>query len=115
MSRAFRSVFEADLSDTYLNQWSEFAEWREFSLVSQSKTYNIKVILVVWNSDMLKQLNPVIMYGQLLVGDASFLTWKRDWPQRPRRNQVIWTPRDIPWTVMSCQEIQQVCYRVTLQ
>lgn len=115
MSKAFREVFQQDIRDTFLSEETELTTWREFSLIAQPKMYNVKRLLVVWNHDVLQRLSPVILYGQLLVADVVFLTRKTDWPIRPRRQQVIWSPRDTPWNVMFCQEILENAYRIGLQ
>ena len=115
MSRDFRAVFQADVADTFLGMYSEFTTWREFSFQAQARSYSIKRLLVVWNADVIKHMLPAVLYGQLSEGDVSFLTRCQDWPSRPRRNQVIWTPRDTPWNITRCHEIYQTCYRIVLQ
>jgi hypothetical protein len=138
VSRAFDSVFREDVEDTFLgpdcpclpvdpalpwtpcNPWTdpeycEFASCREFSFKNSDGTYLIQQILVIWNHDILRALPTTVLYGQLLVGDVLLLVKKHDWPQRPRRGQVVWTPRDTPWTILNCQEILRTLYRISLE
>lgn len=122
MSKTFNSVFKWDVEDTFLGVdrgWEqedcEFATRREFAFKDQSGTYRIREMLVIWNHDVLHNLPTTILYGQLLVGDVLVLTKMRDWPQRPRRGQTLWSPRDTPWTVLNCQEILRTVYRISLQ
>jgi hypothetical protein len=123
VSKVFNSVFREDVEDTYLgcdhgDRWwgdGEFATRREFAFKDQGGTYRIREMLCIWNEDVLRALPTVVMYGQLLVGDALLLVKMRDWPQRPRRGQVVWTPRDTPWTILKCQEIMRTVYRMSLE
>lgn len=115
MSKLFREVFSRDVDDTFLNQYAEFTTWREFAFVAQAKSYNIKRLLVIWNQDVLRSLSAPVLYGQLMLGDILLLTRRQDWPQRPRRGQIIWSPRDTAWNILNCQEILHTLYRVSLQ
>lgn len=115
MSKQFTDVIERDAQDTVLSEDSEFTEWREFSFTSQIGIYDVKKLLVIWNQDILKKMSPVVMYGQLFVGDVLILTWANDWPMRPRRGQIFWSPKDTPWKVMVCQEIRGILYRISIQ
>ena len=121
MSKLFDSVFREDVEDTFLGSdyrwWTdcEFATRREFAFKDQGNTYRIYEMLCIWNHDILRALPTTVMYGQLLVGDALLLVKIRDWPQRPRRGQIIWTPRDTPWTILNCTEILQTVYRISLE
>lgn len=122
MSKTFNSVFKSDVEDTFLGtdcgDWAEdceFATRREFAFKDQGGTYRIREMIVIWNRDVLRALPTSILYGQLLVGDVLVLTKIRDWPQRPRRGQTIWSPRDVPWEVLNCQEILRTVYRISLQ
>lgn len=122
MSKEFNHVFRWDVEDTFLGAdygyWKEdceFAERREFAFKDQGQTYRIREMLVIWNHDVLRSLPTTILYGQLLVGDVLLLTKIRDWPQRPRRGQVIWSPRDTPWQILNCQEILRTVFRISLE
>jgi hypothetical protein len=122
MSREFDSVFRMDVEDTFLGidtgpcrEEHEFATRREFAFKEQQGTYRIREMLCIWNEDVLRALPTTVMYGQLLVGDVLLLVKKRDWPQRPRRGQVVWTPRDTAWTILKCQEILTTLYRISLE
>lgn len=121
MSKAFDSAFREDVEDTFLGidrqpwQDCEFATRREFAFKDQGNTYRIREMLCIWNEDVLRNLPTTVMYGSLLVGDVLLLVKKRDWPQRPRRGQIIWTPRDTPWTILKCQEILTTLYRISLE
>jgi hypothetical protein len=123
VSKLFDKVFCQDVEDTFLGEdygdrwWGdgEFATRREFAFKDQGNTYRIREMLCVWNEDVMRALPTVVMYGQLLVGDALLLVKIRDWPQRPRRGQIIWTPRDTPWQILKSQEILQTVYRISLE
>jgi hypothetical protein len=122
VSKEFDSVFRIDVEDTFLGidtgpcrEEHEFATHREFAFKDQLGTYRIREMLCIWNHDILRALPTTVMYGQLLVGDVLLLVKKRDWPQRPRRGQIIWTPRDTPWTILNCQEILTTLYRISLE
>jgi hypothetical protein len=112
---AFREAFDDDVRDTYMDDDSEFVSWRDFAFKSQSNTYTVRRLKVIWNHDVLKHMSASVMYGQLMVGDVLLLTKIVDWDQRPRRGQIIWTPRDTPWTILNCQEIFRTLYRISLQ
>lgn len=121
MSREFDSVFKLDVEDTFLGvdtglfrEEHEFATRREFAFRDQAG-YRIREMLCIWNHDVLRALPTSVMYGSLLVGDVLLLVKKRDWPQRPRRGQVIWTPRDTPWSILNSQEILTTLYRISLE
>lgn len=122
MSKEFDSVFHVDVEDTFLGvdtglfrEDCEFATRREFAFKDQGNTYRIREMLCIWNEDVLRALPTAVLYGSLLVGDALLLVKKRDWPQRPRRGQVIWTPRDTPWQILKCQEILTTLYKISLE
>jgi len=122
VSREFNDVFRQDVEDTFLGVdcgWQmedcEFATRREFAFKDQGGTYRIREMLVIWNHDVLRALPTTILYGQLLVGDVLVLSKMKDWPQRPRRGQTIWTPRDVPWEILNCQEILRWVYRISLE
>jgi hypothetical protein len=122
VSREFDSVFRQDVEDTYLGidtgpcrEDCEFASRREFAFSDQQGAYRIREMLVIWNHDVLRALPTTVMYGSLLVGDVLLLVKKRDWPQRPRRGQIIWTPRDTPWSILNCQEVFKTLYRISLE
>jgi hypothetical protein len=115
VSKVFNEVFWEDVEDTYLDEDSEFSSWREFSFKGPSNTYVIRKLLVIWNHDILRNLPSTVLYGQLLVGDVLLLTRIIDWPQRPRRGQLIWTPRDTGWEILQCREIFRTVYRISLQ
>lgn len=122
MSKLFDSVFHEDVEDTFLGvdtgplrEDCEFATRREFAFKDQKGTYRIREMLCIWNHDVLRALPTTVLYGQLLVGDVLLLVKMRDWPQRPRRGQLIWTPRDTPWTILNCQEILRTLYRISLE
>ena len=121
MSKDFDEIFRWDVEDTFLGNdpyrldECEFATHREFAFKDQSGVYRTRMMLVIWNHDVLRALPTTILYGQLLVGDVLVLSKIRDWPQRPRRGQTVWSPRDIPWEVLNCQEILRTLYRISLQ
>jgi hypothetical protein len=110
----FRQAFAEDVEDTYLDL-EEFAEMREFGTRGQSGTYNVRSLKVIWNHDTLKNLSPVMAMGQLMIGDVLLLTRIKDWPVRPRRGAILYSPRDTAWTVMVCVSIMHSLYRISLQ
>jgi len=110
----FRDVFEEDLEDTFL-EMEEYAEAREFVTRGSNNTRIVSNKKVIWNHDSLRNLPAVVTYGQLMVGDVLVLTRVKDWPSRPLRGQMIWSPRDTAWTVIFCQMILHRAYRIGLQ
>lgn len=115
MSFGFKHVFREDVDDTFLSAWNdEFISEREFMLKGKSGTYEIKNLIVVWSQDSLRNIPGVVTYGQLMIGDVMMLTKKCDWLMRPRRYQLIYSPRDTQWEIISCQEILRAVYCIQL-
>lgn len=88
---------------------------REFGLRGPNNTYIYKQLNVVWNTDTLKNMPSVVSYGQLFIADVVFLTKRKDWIYRPAPQDLIYSPRNIQWEVMVCQEFQRVAYIVHLR
>lgn len=115
MSFGFKHVFREDIDDTFLSVWNdEFVTNREFMLKGKSGTNEIKNLNVIWNQDSLRNIPAVVSFGQLMIGDVLLLTRKCDWLMRPRRYQLIYSPRDTQWEIVTCQEILRAVYRIQL-
>lgn len=115
MAWEFRDAIACDVDDTFLSYFGEFARLRDFGVRGQSRTYEPKTLMVIWYQDTLRNIPAVVSYGQLEIGDVLCITRKCDWYMRPRREEILYSPRDTQWKVISSNEIMNVLYRIVLR
>jgi hypothetical protein len=111
---SFRTAFKRDMRNVFLGKHQEFESVREFWRRGKSGTYIGENLTVLWIDDLIKNITGDY-YGQIVVGDIVCITMKEDWIMRPMPKNILYSPRDTQWEIISCSEVLFTAYQMLLR